>query len=432
MASEQALASVGPAPAPAMTTALVLPAGGAPRYATRAGGPKILGFTPLERTVFSLAKAGVRRVCFVGAVPDGLATSPVARRLGGLSLGVLAADAAAAGDRVLVVAEGAVFDPRLPLEARDAAPPDAAVVSVVGDDGAWAGLGWVSATLLLRLEGGEPFPALAASVPAATVATGGRYAVLSGAPGGPRAARRALLQSVRKDTDGFVARTFNRPLSQQLTRAFIALGLTPNQISVIGLLVGLAGAAVTLRGNYWALLVGAALYQLASVLDGSDGEVAKLTGRASAFGSWVDTVCDEVASVAYFVALPVGLYRGTGNAIYLALGAFSLVALGLLYVILIAYLRRTSSQGSMLQVLADVREASGRPGLRGAVSRLMLRLSFIVRRDFFSFMVLLVCLVGLGGVAVWTIAAVLVTAMAFLIWFTAVARPRPAAHPQPG
>jgi phosphatidylglycerophosphate synthase len=237
---------------------------------------------------------------------------------------------------------------------------------------------------------------------------------------------------VRKDTDGFVARHLNRPLSLQLTRAFIVLGLTPNQISVLGLLVGLAGAVVTLHGTHLALAIGAALYQLASVLDGSDGEVAKLTGRASARGSWIDTACDEVASVAYLAALPIGVYRGTGQPRYLALGGFFIIALVLLYAILIAYLRRTASHGSMLQVLADVREASRRPGPHGAVCRLMLSLSFMVRRDFFSFLALVVCVVGLGTVAVWTVAAILGVAMVFLIWFTVVGKPTPATPGESG
>jgi CDP-L-myo-inositol myo-inositolphosphotransferase len=232
---------------------------------------------------------------------------------------------------------------------------------------------------------------------------------------------------VRKDTDGFVSRVFNRPVSQQLTRVFIAVGATPNLISVIGLLFGLAAAAVSLAGTYAALLAGAALFQFASILDGSDGEGAKLTGRSSACGSWVDTVCDEVSCLAYFGALPVGLYRGSGNASYLALGAFSLVALGLLYLVLISYLRRTASHGSMLQILEDVRAAARRPGTRGALSRFMVGLSFSVRRDFFSLAILLLCLAGLGAAAVWTLATAIALTTVYLTWFVATSAPGTAA-----
>ena len=112
-------------------------------------------------------------------------------------------------------------------------------------------------------------------------------------------AERRLLASVRKPTDGYISRTLNRPVSLRLSRIFIRLGLTPNQISVANLMVGLLGAWLAAGGGYAGTALGALLFQLSSIIDGSDGEVAKLTFTASERGSWIDTLCDELTCLAY-------------------------------------------------------------------------------------------------------------------------------------
>jgi CDP-L-myo-inositol myo-inositolphosphotransferase len=236
------------------------------------------------------------------------------------------------------------------------------------------------------------------------------------------AARRRLLQSVRKDTDGFVSRHFNRPVSLQLTRMFIALHATPNQISVLGLATGLAGAWAASRGGYRPILAGAALFQLASVLDGSDGEVARLTGRQSPLGSWLDTLCDELTCLAFFTALPLGLHRQTRDPVHLLLGGIMLAAAGTLFLLMVRHLRRAGEQGSMVRLLDEFREAGDRRGPGGLASRTVARLSFAVRRDFFSMAILVLCAVGLASAVVWTLALALVSGVAFFGWFSLLRR----------
>jgi len=118
---------------------------------------------------------------------------------------------------------------------------------------------------------------------------------------------RYLLRGTGKALDGAVAARVNRVLSQRMaTPALLRFpNLTPNQVTLVAFAVAVAAAvAFAVRSP----VVAALLVWLASVLDGSDGEVARLTYRSSRFGGFLDAVLDRAADALLL----------TGAAIYLA------------------------------------------------------------------------------------------------------------------
>lgn len=91
-------------------------------------------------------------------------------------------------------------------------------------------------------------------------------------------------------------------LTYRPARALAALGVGPDAVTALGLLVALAAVAPAAAGGRWPVL--AALVVAASgVLDNVDGAVALLTGRATPRGFVLDSACDRVADAAYVVAL---------------------------------------------------------------------------------------------------------------------------------
>lgn len=126
-----------------------------------------------------------------------------------------------------------------------------------------------------------------------------------------RNGRRHVLRVTGKPLDGAVAARLNRTLSQRVvTPALLALfpRITPNQVTLIAFAVAVAAAASFAVG---APIAAALLLWLASVLDGSDGEVARLTYRSSLYGGFLDAVLDRAADGILF----------TGAATYLATDA---------------------------------------------------------------------------------------------------------------
>jgi CDP-L-myo-inositol myo-inositolphosphotransferase len=114
-------------------------------------------------------------------------------------------------------------------------------------------------------------------------------------PADLRTARRLLRGSLTKDGDGPVSRFVNRPISTRLSMAIAPLRPHPDLVSLVSFLLAVAGAAALAGG---AAVGAAVLVQLASILDGTDGELARLQIRASAAGALLDGILDRVGDAA--------------------------------------------------------------------------------------------------------------------------------------
>jgi len=127
-------------------------------------------------------------------------------------------------------------------------------------------------------------------------------------------ARKALLrQTVKTDEDGFIAKWLNRHLSVRISALLLAHPITarlgPTAISLLSFLIVLLGALLFVPKGYAASLFAGILIQLGSVLDGCDGEVARLTFRSSRFGAWLDTLLDRYGDAAVAVGITWGFWR---------------------------------------------------------------------------------------------------------------------------
>ncbi|MDP1769743.1 MAG: CDP-alcohol phosphatidyltransferase family protein [Nitrospirota bacterium] len=148
-----------------------------------------------------------------------------------------------------------------------------------------------------------------------------------------KAAETQLFNSLKGEFEGFVDRFFNRKVSRWFTRLFLALGLSPNPITMLAALVGLVAAVGFGVGTYSAGIIAALLFQLAAIIDCCDGEVARLTFTESPFGAWLDIAMDNVVHMAIFAGIAVGSYLQMagreGAWVPLALGSAAVVGNGL-------------------------------------------------------------------------------------------------------
>ncbi|MBD2896051.1 CDP-alcohol phosphatidyltransferase family protein [Spirillospora sp. NPDC000708] len=108
--------------------------------------------------------------------------------------------------------------------------------------------------------------------------------------------------------------------------------ITPNQLTVGALILGLgAGACFAVASWPW-LLAGAVLYHLSFTLDCMDGKIARLKGTGSVFGAWLDYIFDRVRVLACAIALMAGQYAATGNVAYVW------TALGVVFLDMLRYM----------------------------------------------------------------------------------------------
>ncbi len=118
-------------------------------------------------------------------------------------------------------------------------------------------------------------------------------------------AERHLLETLKKKTDGPISRYVNRPVSTFLSRFLVRFNITPNQITVFSFIISLVAAFLISQKSYLSLAIGGILAQLSSIVDGCDGEVARLKFLSSDYGAWLDRVLDRYSDGLIILALTV-------------------------------------------------------------------------------------------------------------------------------
>lgn len=150
-------------------------------------------------------------------------------------------------------------------------------------------------------------------------------------------AEREIRAAVFKPTDHNLAR-FNRRMSLPISVALLRTPITANQVSMAVLVLGLYSAWLFSRGSYPTGLAAAALSLAASILDGSDGEIARLKHQESSFGCWLETVTDYTYYFAIFGGMTIGAVRHTGWTGFYLVGTLAMAGLASASLLLL-YLR---------------------------------------------------------------------------------------------
>jgi phosphatidylglycerophosphate synthase len=176
---------------------------------------------------------------------------------------------------------------------------------------------------------------------------------LKRAPLVARAVTRAELpdveQTVRramfKPNDTYLAR-LNRRMSLPVSVWLIEhTSLSANALSVVLVALGFVAAWLFGIGSYMASVAGALLSLAASILDGSDGEIARLKYEESAFGCWVETIGDYSYYLALFAGITIGAVRSTGRPLFAWVGAGAMAGL-IVALTLLVVLRRDATGGN--------------------------------------------------------------------------------------
>ncbi len=128
-------------------------------------------------------------------------------------------------------------------------------------------------------------------------------------PAALKKAEKLLCGKLIKPVDGLISRYINRKFSIRIFTPLllkIYRGITPNQVSMLSFVVGLVSSLYFFLGHS---IIGALLIQLSSILDGCDGEIARLKHMQSSLGDFVDAILDRYADG--FILLGIFYYSLT-------------------------------------------------------------------------------------------------------------------------
>jgi 1L-myo-inositol 1-phosphate cytidylyltransferase / CDP-L-myo-inositol myo-inositolphosphotransferase len=225
-----------------------------------------------------------------------------------------------------------------------------------------------------------------------------------------RAAERRLLRSLVKDTDGFMARHVERPISLQISRRLAGTAITPNQMSLISIAAGICGGPFFLSSRPLMQTIGALLFLAHSILDGCDGELARLKFQQSRWGGVLDFWGDNVVHTVIFGCMAIGWSLSAGAIWPLWLGAAAVLGtLGSAGFVYWRLMRLKDGGDTLFTSVSDAPE------------RLLTRLlDSASRRDF----IYLVILLALFGRSNWFLALAGIGAPIYFLLVLLAARPQ--------
>lgn len=226
-------------------------------------------------------------------------------------------------------------------------------------------------------------------------------------------AEKILLKKQIKKTDVWIAKHLNRPISLFFSKYLVRTPITPNQTSFLGLVAGLMSPFFLVWGNYWGFMLGALCYHMASVLDGCDGEIARMKMMESQGGEWFDTIIDVTSHFLFLTGLVIGLYNVTGETWPFALGLISFCSISMLIFVMFRFIR-SENRGSLLAF----DQAFDKGTNQGFLTKFSLFVKPIVRRANFAFLFFALTLVGLPSAVLFLISfGPLITLILILITF---------------
>src|SRR3984957_1207672 len=374
------------------------------------GDPVILGLSLIQRTVLAARRADYGQVFLLGGNVRGTPGPVIADWRG------LAASFPSSQPAPLVIAPAAILaetdwlerlaSTRIEPAAWGRIPHRVVMLAAASALGAGDELGGGRGAQDLPAVGGRP-PRLFG--PPAPISADIDPMVVQ-TPADVRAAEQRLLRSLVKDTDGFMARHVERPISLQISRRLAGTAITPNQMSLISIALGICGGPFFLSSRPLMQTIGALLFLAHSILDGCDGELARLKFQQSRWGGVLDFWGDNVVHTVIFGCMGIGWSLAAGAIWPLWLGAGAVF--GTLGSAGFVYWRLMRAKDGGETLFTSVSDAPERP-----LTRLLDSAS---RRDF----IYLVILLALFGRSNWFLVMAGIGAPIYFLLVLFAARPQ--------
>jgi len=106
----------------------------------------------------------------------------------------------------------------------------------------------------------------------------------------------------------------NSYFSLKISSLLVKTSITPNALTLFGLVIGLLSAWQFAQGSYWGGLLGGLAFVGTAIWDCCDGDVARLKFMESDFGDTLDTTCDNLNNV--ILKKDVKKIKGTGHYLF--------------------------------------------------------------------------------------------------------------------
>lgn len=197
--------------------------------------------------------------------------------------------------------------------------------------------------------------------------------------------------TILENTGGYIARNINKRVSIPVSIRVSKTGIHPNLLTIFNFIIGIFSALFLLAGSYFYTVLGGIFFQLASIMDGVDGEVAKFTFKTSDIGSWLDTIADNGTLFLFLGASSYLYYKEFGGISSVAIIALLFTGVIAMIVIMFRYLSRHSESRSLVAYDREFIQKLPQDDFLIVIIR---NLKILTKKEFFSFLFLAIALTG--------------------------------------
>jgi CDP-L-myo-inositol myo-inositolphosphotransferase len=103
--------------------------------------------------------------------------------------------------------------------------------------------------------------------------------------------------------------------------------VTPNQVTIISLIFGIASAAFFSHGKHTYTIIAGVLYFVSTVFDQCDGEVARLKQMETEFGRKLDIIVDAIVNAVIVIGITIAVYTKIGSVLVIIAGFFAMTGI---------------------------------------------------------------------------------------------------------
>ena len=107
-----------------------------------------------------------------------------------------------------------------------------------------------------------------------------------------------------------------RPLAFILVKSIIRTNITPNQLTIMAIVMGIISGCFYSQGTQICFIVGGLFYLLFNVFDCSDGQLARLKKNGTHTGRIIDGIADYIAAIAVFIGVGIGFASKSENHVF--------------------------------------------------------------------------------------------------------------------
>ena len=120
-----------------------------------------------------------------------------------------------------------------------------------------------------------------------------------------------------------------RKISGFITGFLVKTPVTPNQVTIISLVIGIVAAVFFSHGTHTYTIIAGVLYFISTVFDQCDGEVARFKHMESEFGRAFDIIVDSIVNTAIVSGVAFALYKTSGSGFHIIIGLLAIIGISI-------------------------------------------------------------------------------------------------------